>query len=135
MLLWCNQGCHLLDKNTGPLFCRQNLLTKLSFLHQTLIRKRALSILLLTFFLLVHDDLFMVTIIAMPKYIAFLKAINVGGHIVKMDYLRQLFEEMGFSNVKTFIASGNVIFDSASKSGKTMEKKIEEFLHSRLGYK
>jgi uncharacterized protein (DUF1697 family) len=76
-----------------------------------------------------------VTIIAMPKYIAFLKAINVGGHVVKMDYLRKLFEEMGFSNVKTFIASGNVIFDSTSKSVKALEKKIEEFLHSRLGYK
>jgi uncharacterized protein (DUF1697 family) len=71
----------------------------------------------------------------MPKYIAFLRAINVGGHIVKMDYLRKLFEEMGFSNVKTFIASGNVIFDSTSKSGKAMEKKIEEFLNTRLGYK
>jgi uncharacterized protein (DUF1697 family) len=70
----------------------------------------------------------------MPKYIAFLKAINVGGHIVKMDYLRKLFEEMGFSNVKTFIASGNVIFDSNSKNQKAMEKKIQEFLRSRLGY-
>lgn len=71
----------------------------------------------------------------MPKYIAFLRAINVGGHTVKMDHLRRLFEEMGFSNVETFIASGNVIFDSASKNTKTLERKIEESLQKALGYK
>lgn len=71
---------------------------------------------------------------AMPKYVAFLRAINVGGHTVKMDYLRRLFEAIGFSNVETFIASGNVIFDSASKSTKALEKKIEDYLRETLGY-
>ena len=71
----------------------------------------------------------------MPKYIAFLRAINVGGHIVKMDYLRSLFEALGFSNVETFIASGNVIFDSPSKNTKALEKKIETHLQETLGYK
>ncbi len=70
----------------------------------------------------------------MPKYVAFLRAINVGGHIVKMDQLRQLFEALGFSNVETFIASGNVIFDSTSKSKKTLERKIESILQETLGY-
>ena len=70
----------------------------------------------------------------MPKYIAFLRAINVGGHIVKMDYLRSLFESLGFANVETFIASGNVIFESPSKNSKTLEKQIEEHLHKALGY-
>ena len=70
----------------------------------------------------------------MPKYVAFLRAINVGGHIVKMDYLRSLFESLGFSNVETFIASGNVIFDSTSKSTKALEKKVESFLLKSLGY-
>ena len=70
----------------------------------------------------------------MPKYIAFLRAINVGGHTVKMDYLRGLFESLGFSNVETFIASGNVIFDSTSKSNTALEKKIESFLFKSLGY-
>ena len=51
----------------------------------------------------------------MPRYIAFLRAINVGGrHTVKMDFLRDFFESLGFSNVETFIASGNVVFDSSS---------------------
>ncbi len=71
----------------------------------------------------------------MPKYVAFLRAVNVGGHIVKMDHLRQLFEALGFSNVETFIASGNVIFDSTSKSTKTLEKKIETLLRETFGYR
>ena len=70
----------------------------------------------------------------MPKYVAFLRAINVGGHTVKMEYLRSLFEALGFSNVETVIASGNVIFDSTSKSTKTLEKKIESYLQEMLGY-
>lgn len=70
----------------------------------------------------------------MPKYIAFLRAINVGGHTVKMDYLRTLFEALGFSNVETFIASGNVIFDSPSKNRKALEHKIERHLQETLGY-
>ena len=70
----------------------------------------------------------------MPKYVAFLRAINVGGHTVKMDHLRRLFEDLGFSNVQTFIASGNVIFESKSTSAKTLEKKIEKYLQDALGY-
>ena len=50
----------------------------------------------------------------MSRYIAFLKAINVGGHNVKMDQLRKIFESMQFKNVETFIASGNVIFETES---------------------
>jgi len=70
----------------------------------------------------------------MPKYVAFLRAINVGGHTVKMDHLRSLFEALEFSNVETFIASGNVIFDSSSKAAKALEKKIEAHLQKALGY-
>ena len=70
----------------------------------------------------------------MAKYVAFLRAINVGGHIVKMDYLRTLFETLGFKNVETFIASGNVIFDTKSQKPKSLEKKIEQHLFKELGY-
>lgn len=70
----------------------------------------------------------------MAKYVAFLRAINVGGHTVKMDHLRGLFESLGFKNVETVIASGNVIFDSPSKSVPTLEKKIESHLQAALGY-
>jgi len=70
----------------------------------------------------------------MPKYVAFLRAINVGGHTVKMDHLRGLFEALSFSNVETFIASGNVIFDTKSKDQQTLERKIEKHLRETLGY-
>ncbi|HEY6120997.1 MAG TPA: DUF1697 domain-containing protein [Pyrinomonadaceae bacterium] len=70
----------------------------------------------------------------MPKYFAFLRAINVGGHIVKMDQLRKLFEELGFENVETFIASGNVIFDTRKSKTLLLENKIEQHLHQQLGY-
>ena len=70
----------------------------------------------------------------MPKYVAFLRAINVGGHTVKMNYLRGLFVDLGFANVETFIASGNVIFDSNARSARTLEQKIEGCLLASLGY-
>lgn len=70
----------------------------------------------------------------MPKYIAFLRAINVGGHVVKMDYLKNLFVEIGFENVETFIASGNVIFDFKSKNKKSIKDEIEKTLRIKLGY-
>ena len=70
----------------------------------------------------------------MAKYVAFLRAINVGGHTVKMDHLRGLFESLGFTNVETVIASGNVIFNSTSRSAPALEKKIESHLQEALGY-
>ena len=70
----------------------------------------------------------------MQRYIAFLRAINVGGHTVKMEYLRALFEAMEFSGVSTFIASGNVIFEAPSASPRTIEELIEKQLKSSLGY-
>lgn len=70
----------------------------------------------------------------MPRYFAFLRAINVGGHVVKMDLLRQIFESLGFSSVETFIASGNVVFESTSRDVKALEKKIENGLRNELGY-
>jgi len=70
----------------------------------------------------------------MSRFIAFLRAINVGGHTVKMDYLRQHFESLGFSGVETFIASGNVVFETTSKNAKALEKKIERRLREALGY-
>jgi uncharacterized protein (DUF1697 family) len=70
----------------------------------------------------------------MPRFIACLRAINVGGHTVKMDALRQHFESLGFSDVETFIASGNVIFESPSKNTKSLETSIEDKLRDALGY-
>jgi uncharacterized protein (DUF1697 family) len=67
-------------------------------------------------------------------YVAFLRAINVGGHVVTMENLRALFSKAGFKGVETFIASGNVIFESKAAADRTLEEKIEKFLEKQLGY-
>lgn len=70
----------------------------------------------------------------MPTLIAFLRAINVGGHTVKMDHLRQLFSDLGFGSVETFIASGNVGFETAESDLAALESRIEIYLNETLGY-
>lgn len=71
---------------------------------------------------------------AMPRYVAFLRAINVGGHTVRMDALRRLFETWGGTNVETFIASGNVVLDSSRRNAEIAERAIEDHLRHGLGY-
>jgi uncharacterized protein (DUF1697 family) len=70
----------------------------------------------------------------MTTWVAFLRAINVGGHTVKMYQLRELFETAGFANVATFIASGNVIFDAGEHDARALEARIEAHLQATLGY-
>ena len=70
----------------------------------------------------------------MTRYVAFLRAINVGGRTVRMDALRQLFERWGGSNVETFIASGNVVFDTSRRSADMAERSIEDHVRKALGY-
>jgi uncharacterized protein (DUF1697 family) len=70
----------------------------------------------------------------MPRLIAFLRAINVGGRTVAMARLRKEFEALGLTGVETFIASGNVIFTSRSADSAAVEKKIEARLHKALGF-
>src|SRR5882672_6139618 len=70
----------------------------------------------------------------MPRFIAFLRAINVGGHVVKMDELRAMFESLGLAQVETFIASGNVIFETRSKDAGVLQKRIASHMQKSLGY-
>jgi uncharacterized protein (DUF1697 family) len=71
----------------------------------------------------------------MMRAVALLRAINVGGHVVKMERLKKLFEKAGFTGVETFIASGNVIFDASSRAKTaTLERTIETMLEDALGY-
>ena len=67
------------------------------------------------------------------RYVAFLRAINVGGHTVKMDALREHFAALGFADVQTFIASGNVLF-TAPGDPAALEAQIEGHLAAALGY-
>ncbi len=70
----------------------------------------------------------------MSRLIAFLRAINVGGHVVKMERLRALFAELGYQQVETFIASGNVIFAAPPEPPAALEQAIEAHLQGALGY-
>lgn len=70
----------------------------------------------------------------MTRYVTFLRAINVGGHIVKMVDLRQHFMDAGFGAVETYIQSGNVVFESESGNRDALEQQIEAHLESVLGY-
>lgn len=69
----------------------------------------------------------------MTRYVAFLRGINLGKRRLKMDRLAALFEELEFANVATFIASGNVVFDSDVRS-EDIEASVEGHLLDRLGY-
>jgi uncharacterized protein (DUF1697 family) len=70
----------------------------------------------------------------MPRYVALLRAINVGGHTVKMDALRSHFEALRFARVESFIASGNILFDTSSTDTAALEARIEKKLRAALGY-
>ena len=67
-------------------------------------------------------------------YVALLRGIHVGGHNVKMDALRGHFAELGFANVRSYIQSGNVFFESAETDRRKLRDSIETHLQSALGY-
>src|SRR5512145_967705 len=71
----------------------------------------------------------------MKAYVALLRGINVGGHKrVSMDRLRQAFESLGFQNVSTLLASGNVVFHAPAQSRAALIRKIEAGLKRSLGH-
>jgi uncharacterized protein (DUF1697 family) len=67
------------------------------------------------------------------QYVAFLRAINVGGHLVKMADLKAIFGRLGCAEVETFIASGNVIFRAGAPVA-AIADRIEAGLQRALGY-
>jgi uncharacterized protein (DUF1697 family) len=67
-------------------------------------------------------------------FAAFLRGINVGGHRVGGDELRSVFEDLGFTDVATFRASGNIIFRAADEPAGRMGARVEAALHDALGY-
>lgn len=68
------------------------------------------------------------------RYVALLRGINVGGHTVKMEALRRVFEAVGFGNVASYINSGNVFFDSTEGDRGALTGTIEAALEAALGY-
>ncbi len=70
----------------------------------------------------------------MSRHVAFLRAINVGGHSVKMEVLEALFIELGFADISSFLASGNLLFASRRASSIALEQRIETRLETALGF-
>jgi uncharacterized protein (DUF1697 family) len=69
------------------------------------------------------------------KYVAFLRGINVGGHkLIKMEELKRLFESLGFQNVQTVLASGNVLFDARKAAPLALGQKIGKELKTAFGH-
>jgi uncharacterized protein (DUF1697 family) len=68
------------------------------------------------------------------RYVAFLRAINVGGRVVKMAALKKAFEPLPVKNVETFIASGNVIFDTGERDMALLERQTEARLRQVFRY-
>ncbi len=67
----------------------------------------------------------------MPRYVAFLRGVSPLN--AKMPELKRCFEEAGFRNVKTVLSSGNVVFDAASASEPSLERKVEAYMQATLG--
>jgi uncharacterized protein (DUF1697 family) len=71
---------------------------------------------------------------ASTRLFAFLRAINVGGRIVKMADLKALLESLKFTNVETYIASGNVVFEANGLRPEAVELKLGPALIARFKY-
>ncbi len=72
--------------------------------------------------------------VSLVRYVALLRGINVGGKtLIKMADLKACVEELGFGAVATYIASGNVLFESAERDRAKLEAKIERAVEKRFG--
>ena len=67
------------------------------------------------------------------RYVALLRGINVGGRtLIKMADLKECIQELGFANVATYIASGNVLFETAERDAAELESKIARAIEQRF---
>jgi len=68
------------------------------------------------------------------KYAAFLRGINLGKRQIKMAELKSVLEGLGFDEVKTILASGNVIFTSSTDKSDKLKKDMETAINKRFGF-
>jgi len=73
--------------------------------------------------------------LVMPIYIAMLRGINVSGkNLIKMEQLRASFTALGFANVKTYVQSGNIIFEAPHETAASLSGKIERQILRDFGF-
>ena len=70
--------------------------------------------------------------LGVPRYAAFLRAVSPMN--AKMPQLKAAFEAAGFTDVKTLLSSGNVVFTAPVAPVSTLERKAEKAMHDRLGH-
>lgn len=71
----------------------------------------------------------------MKTYVSILRGINVSGHrVIKMDALRKLYENLNFKNVRTYIQSGNVVFEESGTNQKVIAKLISQNIINDFGF-
>lgn len=70
----------------------------------------------------------------MAKWIALLRGVNVNGITIRSADLAELFRGLGFEDVRTVLASGNVVFSTDSDDAPTLQTTIEQALRDRFGY-
>ncbi|GEO00775.1 hypothetical protein NSE01_26070 [Novosphingobium sediminis] len=68
----------------------------------------------------------------MPRYVALLGSINVGGNRLTMAELRAAFESEGLANIETVVASGNVLFDHDERPTQGLEEKLERLVRAKF---
>ena len=72
----------------------------------------------------------------MQTWIALFRGINVGGHnILPMARLKNDLESLNLKNVRTYIQSGNVVFDSTAKTASSLSKRIARRIEERHGFR
>lgn len=70
----------------------------------------------------------------MPRYVALLRGINVGGNtMINMGELRTTFEALGFERVVSYINSGNLVFDSKKASERSLIRRLQEAVENDFG--
>src|SRR5665213_2079625 len=69
----------------------------------------------------------------MTKFVALLRGVNVGGRIIKMADLKICFEKAGYKAVKTYLQSGNAVFESTKAENK-LKQEIEQLLEQAFNY-
>lgn len=71
----------------------------------------------------------------MAEWISILRGINVGGkRVIKMADLKSLYSKLGFTDINTFVQSGNVTFSSAITNSLEIKKKIENGIYNKFGF-
>jgi uncharacterized protein (DUF1697 family) len=71
----------------------------------------------------------------MHTSISILRGINVSGHnLIKMSALREMYENMGFYNIRTYIQSGNVVFDHETEDAGQLCEMISKGINKRFGF-